>query len=139
MSTSDRTTTSLISALSEAGIPAENHEFIRAMTDTVGIVSYRVVHHVGKSYVVAQRRDGQRDLHIEWGATNGFTSEDETIRVAPDAVGRGLNSRNGTWFVLHPLNKARVGTERSRSVRRSPTRCSCGMELSLTGVCSTCD
>lgn len=140
MSTSDHATTSLVSALAEARIPSDNHEFIRALTEAVGIVSYRVVHHQKKSFVVAQRRDGQRALHIEWGATGGFASEEETIRVAPDAVGRGpSSSMKGTWFVLHPLNKARVGTDRARNVRRVPTRCECGMELPLTRVCSSCD
>lgn len=139
MSTSGQTTTTLISALSEARIPVENHEFIRDMTEAVGIVSYRVVHQEKKRYVVARRRDGQRDLHIEYGATNGFVSEDETIRVAPGAVDRGPSSREGTWYVLHPLNRARVGTQRSRNVRRESARCECGMELPLTGVCISCD
>jgi len=139
MNISDQTSDSLIAALSEARIPAENHAFIREITNAAGIAGYRVVHHVGKSYVVATRCDGDRDLHIESGATNGFSSEDEAIRIAPNAVGLGPSSRKGTWYVLHPLNQARAGGERSRDVRRKATFCVCGMELSLTGVCSSCD
>ncbi|BBX27424.1 hypothetical protein GCM10009632_39270 [Mycolicibacterium alvei] len=139
MNTSDQSSASLIAALSEARIPAENHAFIRATTTAARITGYRVVHHVGKSYVVATRCDGGRDLHIEYGATNGFSSEEETMRLAPDAVGRGASSRKGTWYVLHPVNQARVGGERSRDVRRKATLCDCGMELSLTGICGSCD
>lgn len=139
MNPSDQTSSSLIAALSEARIPAENHAFIREIANATGVTGYRVVHHVGKSYVVATRLDGGRDLHIEYGGTNGFASEEETIRIAPNAVGRGPSSRKGTWYVLHPLNQARVGGERSRDVRRTATFCTCGMELSLTGVCGSCD
>lgn len=60
-------------------------------------------------------------------------------RVAPHAVRRGASSRKGTWYVLHPVNLARVGDERSRDVRRKAPYCECGMELSLTGVCGSCD
>lgn len=139
MNTSSQSSDSLSSALSEARIPVENHEFIRGITDAVGVDSYRVVDQAGKPYVVATRHDGSRDLHIYYGATNGFASEDETMRIAPHAIGRGASSRKGTWYVLHPVNQARVGSERSRDVRRKATYCDCGMELSLTGVCGSCD
>lgn len=139
MDISEQTSDSLIAALSEARIPAENHAFIREIANAVDTVRYRVVHNVGKSYIVATRRDGGRDLHIESGATNGFDSEDEAIRIAPNAVGWGPSSRKGTWYVLHPVNKARVTGERSRDVQRKATFCACGMEMSLTGVCGNCD
>lgn len=106
MSPSNQTSHSLIAALSEARIPAENHAFIHEITQATGVAGYRVVHHVGKSYVVATRCDSGPALHIEYGATNGFTSEEETIQIAPDAVGRGPSSRKGTWYVLHPVNQA---------------------------------
>jgi len=139
MNASNETSDSLIAALSAAGIPAENHELIREITNAAGISGYRVVHNVGKSYVVATRRDGGRALHIEYGATNGFDCEDEAIRLAPNAVSRGPSSRKGTWYVLHPVNQARVSGERSRYIRRKPEFCACGMELSLTGACASCD
>lgn len=130
---------SLIAALTEARIPAENHEFIREITKRTGITACRFVDQTGKPYVVATRQDGRPPLHIYYGATNGFTSEDETIRIAPDSVGRGPSSRKGTWYILHPVNEARVGTERAKNVRRKAELCECGMEKSVTGVCGSCD
>lgn len=135
----NQTSDSLLQALSEARIPLANHEFIRKVADAAGIDGYRVIDQTDKPYVVARRRDGARDLHIYYGATNGFDSEEETVRLAPNAVGRGPSSRRGTWYVLHPVNKARVGGKSSRDLRRNATYCGCGMELSLTGVCSSCD
>lgn len=139
MGTTDHTSDSLIAALSEARIPIENHSFIRSITQAADVGGYRVVDQTGKPYVAAARRDGSRDLHIYYGATNGFASEEETIRIAPDAVGRGPSSRKGTWYVLHPVNQARVGNERPQNVRRKAGFCDCGMELSLTGACGSCD
>jgi hypothetical protein len=128
---------SLLDALSKAQIPTENHEFIRSFTNAVGIADYRVVA-ADNSYIRAKRRDGGPDLHIHWGYTNGFTSVEEAVGVAGGAV-RGASSRKGTWYVEHPLTKARPGSTRSASVRREGSFCNCGMQLSLTGVCSNCD
>lgn len=140
MRTSDQTSSALIAALSEARIPVENHEFIRQITNAAGVDGYRAVDQTGKPYVIATRPDGLRDLHIYYGGTNGFTTEDEAIRIAGGDVDRGLSgSRKGTWFVLHPVNQARIGDERSRNIRRQSTYCECGMQLSLTGVCDSCD
>jgi len=130
---------SLVAALSQARIPAANHEFIRQITNAAGIESYRVVEQPGKPYVIATRGNGLRDLHIYYGATNGFSSEYEVIGLAGREMDRGeSSSRKGTWYVLHPVNDARVGGERSRDVRRAAAFCECGMQLSLTGVCSSC-
>ena len=140
MSTPHLTSASLIAALTKAEIPAANHEFIQQMTRAVGIVGYRVVEQPGKPYVIATRRDGLRDLHIYHGATNGFASEDEVIRIAGDAVGRRESgSRKGTWCVLHPVNQARPAGKRSQNDRREADICGCGMQRSLTGVCDSCD
>jgi hypothetical protein len=128
---------SLHGALSKAQIPAENHEFIRSVTIAVGIADYRVVE-ASKAYIRATRREGGPDLHIHSGYTNGFTSEDEAVGVAGSAV-RGASSRKGTWYVEHPVTKVRPGSARSTSVRREGAFCDCGMQLSLTGVCSNCD
>jgi hypothetical protein len=134
------TSASLISALKQARIPAANHDFIEQLARVVGIVGYRVVERPGKPYVIATRRDGQRDLHIYYGATNGFDSEDEVVRIAGNAVGRGKSgSRKGTWFVLHPVNQARPAGKRSHNAPREAAICDCGMQLSLTGVCGSCD
>jgi hypothetical protein len=128
---------SLYGALSKAQIPAENHDFIRRFTTAVGITDYSVMG-AGKTYIRATRREGGPDLHIHWGYTNGFTSEEEAVGIAGSAV-RGASSRKGTWYVEHPVTKVRPGSSRSASVRREGAFCDCGMQLSLTGVCSNCD
>jgi hypothetical protein len=74
LNTSDPQSDPLTAALSAARIPAANHEFIREITRAVGIDVYRFVEQHGKPYVIATRRDGLHDLHIYYGATNGFYS-----------------------------------------------------------------
>ena len=126
--------------MSAARIPPANYEFIREIANAVGTDGYRVVDQRGKPYVIATRRDGLRDLHIYYGATNGFYSEDEVIRIAGDeADRRASGSRKGTWCVEHPVNESRPPGPRSRDVRREGTRCDCGMQRSVTGVCGSCD
>ena len=137
MTAGDEASESLTEALAKAQIPAENHEFIRQLTDGVGIAEYRTVVTAGKSYIKAVRRDGRRNLHISYGYTNGF-SEEELIRIAAGAT-RGASSRKGTWYVEHPLTNVRVSTPRSLDKRREGAFCACGMQLSLTGACSNCD
>lgn len=138
--TSDKISGSLTAALSAARIPIENYEFIRKITDAVGIDRYRFVDQPGKPYVIAARRDGLRDLHIYYGATNGFHSEDEVIRFAgAEADRRASGSRKGTWCVIHPVHQSRPPGPRSRDVRREGSRCDCGMQRSVTGECGSCD
>lgn len=138
MSTADETSESLLSALAKARIPVENHEFIRRITTAIGITAYRAVV-TSQPYVIATRRDGLPDLHIAWGYTNGFTSEEEIISAAGRGFERQPSSRIGTWYVAHPTTKVRLGGERSRDVRREADFCGCGMQLSLTGECASCD
>ena len=138
MSTADRPSSdSLTAALSKARIPSANHGFIRSFTTAVGIADYEVVE-ASKTYIRATRRDGLPDLHIYYGYTTGFTTEEEISRVAGGAV-RGPSSRKGTLYVEHPETKVRPGTTRSADVRREAAFCDCGMQKSVTGVCSSCD
>ncbi|OBY29616.1 hypothetical protein [Mycolicibacter kumamotonensis] len=139
MYTADQHSDSLLAALAKAKIPSDNHEFIRKFTTAIGIAGYRTVEEADKPYVIASRRDGRPDLHIYYGYTNGFTSEDEIVRIAGSGVGRSPSSRKGTWYVEHPTNRVRAGSERSRDVRREAGFCACGMQLSLTGACASCD
>lgn len=139
MTTADDPSDSLIATLTRARIPAANHEFIRRFTSAIGIADYRAVVRPDKPYVIAARRDGLADLHIYYGYTTGFTSEDEIIRAAGKGSGRAPSSRKGTWYLEHPTNQVRPGGERSHSVRREAGYCDCGMQLSLTGVCDNCD
>ena len=138
MSTSDPSADSLLAALSKAKIPSENHAFITQFTSVIGITGYTAVDG-SNPYVRAVRRDGLPDLYINWGFTNGFVSEDEIVRAAGRGVERKQSSRKGTWYVAHPLTRVHAGSPRSQDVRREASRCRCGMELSLTGVCASCD
>ena len=136
---SDEHRDSLPGALAKARVPARNHEFIRAFLQRIGIANLRAVVRDDKPYVIAKRSVGEPDLHIYYGYTTGFLSGDE-IRAAagPDAVGRP-SSRKGTWYVEHPINQVRPAGEHSKSVRRQAGFCGCGMQLSLTGACDSCD
>ncbi|BBX27427.1 hypothetical protein GCM10009632_39240 [Mycolicibacterium alvei] len=132
---------SLLEALTAVRIPVENHEFIRRIVNAIGIVEFRAVPQPGKGYIRAIRRDGLPDLHIYFGYTTGFTSEDEVNRAAANGAGRGRSSsQKGTWYVEHPTNRMYRGREDSvRDVRREAGFCRCGMQLSLTGICPSCD
>lgn len=132
MTSAHETSDSLVSALAKADIPTINHEFIRDITSAVGILSYHAVS-ASTSYVVASRRDGGPDLHIHYGYTNGFTSEEEIVRVAGSGPVRAPSSRKGTWYVGHPENALRHRDGSSRDARREAGYCSCGMQLSLRG------
>jgi hypothetical protein len=135
---SEPSSDSLVAALAQARIPAANHEFIQKLMTDVDIVEYRAVAGTDKAHVVAVRRDGRRDLHIFYGYTTGFDSQEEIVRFTGAAVGRP-SSRKGTWYVEHPVNRVSPTSERSRDVRRRGGQCACGMQLSLTGVCASCD
>lgn len=130
---------SLIAALMKARVPAENHDFIRKFTTAIGIADFRAVERTDKPYVIAVRRDGLPDLHIFYGYTTGFTSKEEIFAVAGGGVGCAPSSRKGTWYVMHPINQVRPSGKRSQSVTREAKMCDCGMQLSVTGVCSSCD
>ncbi|WNG94740.1 hypothetical protein [Mycobacterium sp. ITM-2016-00318] len=137
MTTGNQISESLTEALAKAQIPSENHEFIRRITSAVGVVEFHAVVTTSKTYIKAVRRDGHRNLHINFGYTNGF-SEDELIRIAGGAT-RGASTRKGTWWVEHPVTKVRPGSARTLDKRREGAFCPCGMQLSLTGACANCD
>ena len=139
MNTHDSKSDSLLAALSKVRVPVENHGFIHQFTSAIGIADYVAVLRPDKPYVRAVRSDGLSDLHIYFGYTTGFTSEDEVIRFAGMGAGRAPSSRKGTWYVEHPTNQVRPSGERARNVRRKAGYCDCGMQLSLTGVCGNCD
>lgn len=131
---------SLYGALAKARIPVDNHEFVRTITSAMGITEFRAMAvDTGKPYVAAKRGDGLPPLHIYYGVTNGFSSEEEAVRAAGSGVERHESSRKGTWYVGHPVTRVAPRGERSRDVRRSAGYCSCGMQLSVTGVCGSCD
>jgi hypothetical protein len=139
VTTTDQPPESLLAAMAKAHIPTENHPFIRRVAAAIGIAEYRAVASPDTPYIVAKRRDGLPDLHIYHGYTTGFVTEQEIAGVAGSGAGRGPSSRKGTWYVEHPENRVRLGGKRSGDVRREGRFCTCGMQLSLTGICVSCD
>jgi hypothetical protein len=138
------TTDSLIAALMKAGIPSDNHQFIRRLTETVGISGYRVVMGANSdSYVAAMRRDGLPDLRIYWGFTTGFTTEEEARRIGVGSDTIRLSSKlKGKWFISHPLHgpvdeRGQRSDSKGRKAERCP-RCEI-WELSISGKCPECD
>ena len=97
---------SLIAAIAEVGIPAENHEFIQRFTTAIGIAEYRPVVRSTKSYVLAKRRDGSLPTSTSIGVTQqgSRTKTRSTKPQAPDADA-GLvqhGSRPGTSCTHSP-------------------------------------
>lgn len=121
---------SLLAALTAARILVENHAFIRRLVSAVGIAGYRAVPRADNPYVIATRRDGGPALHIHYGYTNGFRSEDEIVRLIGNTAGCAPSSRKGSWYVEHPTNRVRPGGERSPVMfaarhASAPAVCSC--------------
>lgn len=136
----DESIDSLLGALTKARIPAENHDFIRAMVSKVGIAEYRAMSIDSTTpFVLATRRDGLPPLRIYYGYTSGFLTESEAAS-ASGTPGHRPSSGKGPWFVAHPINKVRYGGERPKDRRREAGLCAtCGIQLPLTGVCDDCD
>lgn len=131
---------SLISALNQVRVPLGNHAFIRQIVDGVGIRSFRADVGASKPHVIATRSDGELDLHIYYGYTTRFASEEEVVRIlGPEAKRSPSTHPKGTWWVLHPVNAVHDGGGRTKVQRREAGFCACGMQLSLAGSCEYCD
>lgn len=105
-------------ALRAHRIPTENHEFIAAIVESVGVTSL-----IDRGrYIEALRRDGA-SLHIGRTYTNGFT-EDEAIVVgsAPLRL-QASEGRAPYFYVAHPSEYApasgRARPAGSRTARSS--------------------
>ena len=131
----------LFSAMMQARIPEPNYHFVQQLLPAldISIVGYRFVEQPTKPYVRATRADGRPDLQIYFGYTTGFTPEDDVARVAGSEAVREPQSTWGAWYVKHPINRVREGGKKATGRRRITRRCGCGMELSLTGQCGSCD
>ncbi|HTN54921.1 MAG TPA: hypothetical protein VLZ82_01975 [Microbacterium sp.] len=105
---------SLSDALRAHRIPAENHEFIGAISDAVGVTSF-----IDRGrYIEALRRDGA-PLHIGRTYTNGFT-EDEQVLIAGRALPLLASEGRAPYFyVNHPstLPSAPSASKRTTGTR----------------------
>lgn len=105
---------SLAEALRAHRIPDENHEFIGAIVDAVGIISF-----IDRGrYIEALRREGAA-LHIGRTYTNGFTEDEQIVvggRVLPLLPSEG---RAPYFYVNHPsvLPSAPTAAKRSTGGR----------------------
>lgn len=109
--------TSLDRALRNLRVPVRNDTFIKHFLHGIGIEGV----YETSSYIVAVRRDGGPSLNIGRGSTNGFTSEEEVVRIAGEGARRyPSNARKGLWKVMHPEDPG--GRESGPMSGRTPPR-----------------
>lgn len=133
----DRRYPSVDRALTDHGIPTENHAFIREFTSAIGIAAY-----YGRSgYIKAVREGDGPALNIAPGWSNGFVSEEEASAATGGntkhwASGRGT----GLWGVDHPRFGPGGGSGRSSKEKREWGHCpKCGYARLPTGDCAYCE
>ena len=134
--TTDGQRESLTSALTRAGIPAENYAFIRAMVDAAGLTQFSPID-ASEPYVLATGGEVFPDLRIFWGYTTGFASQEQASSVSGVAGEQPLSGK-GAWFVAHPTNRVRRESQRSNHRPKAALCPTCSIELPLTGVCDDC-
>lgn len=129
---------SLDAALRDHHLPLENDPQIRHFVTVLGITDF----YKRSSYVKAVRPPGTRGraLHIHYGYTNGFASEEEA-RVAAFGVANPWKSKRG-WGVTHLENMMRSRNRKSakkRGTSAPPQFCPIhGHQLPATGRCDDC-
>ncbi|KNY07676.1 hypothetical protein [Microbacterium sp. GCS4] len=131
---------SLREALRAHRIAEENHEFITAITDAVGISSY-----IDRGrYIEAIRRGPGASLHIGKTYTNGF-AEDEIVVVgsAPLRL-RASEGRAPYFYVTHPSEFRPIAPVKAK--RASTPRAAAAPRVAAApkpaerdyGVCDVC-
>lgn len=105
---------SLADALRAHRIPPENHAFITAVVDAVGITSF-----IDRGrYIEALRRGDGAPLHIGRTYTNGFTEDEQVVvgsRPLPLLPSEG---RAPYFYVVHPSELP--ASPSSAAARRTP-------------------
>ena len=125
----------LTQALTARGIPSDNRPLLERVVEKIGITRYEAT--VG--YLKAIRADGRPDLHIYYGYTGGFTSEEEVLDAAGD-VDRWFYEPRRLWSIAHPVHRTREGdSDRRRRTSRPVAVCpECFLTVPATGVCDDC-
>lgn len=131
---------SLAEALRAHRIAVENHEFITAITDAVGISSF-----IDRGrYIEAVRRGPGASLHIGRTYTNGFT-EDEVVMVGSTRLRlQPSEGRAPYFYVTHPsefLPSAPVKAKRSTTPRMAAAPRAAATPKPVErdyGVCDVC-
>ncbi|WP_144877000.1 hypothetical protein [Microbacterium sp. 1.5R] len=131
---------SLREALRAHRIPEENHEFITAITDAVGISSY-----IDRGrYIEAIRRGAGASLHIGRTYTNGF-DEDELVVVGSTPLRlRASEGRAPYFYVTHPSEFRPIAPVKAK--RSSTPRATAAPRVAAApkpverdyGVCDVC-
>lgn len=131
---------SLREALRAHRIAEENHEFITAITDAVGISSY-----IDRGrYIEAIRRGEGASLHIGKTYTNGF-AEDEVVVVGSTPLRlRASEGRAPYFYVTHPSEFRPIAPVKAK--RFSTPRAAAAPRVAATpkpverdyGVCDVC-
>lgn len=88
----------LVEALRAHRIDTQNHEFISAIVDAVGIASF-----IDRGrYIEAIRRDGGTALHIGKTYTNGFAEDEQVVVGAAPLRLRASEGRAPFFYATHP-------------------------------------
>jgi len=106
---------SLAEALRAHRIPEENHAFIGAIVDAVGVVSF-----IDRGrYIEALRRGAGAPLHIGRTYTNGFT-EDEQITLPSGPLRlKPSEGRAPYFYVTHPSELPGVAPVKAKRAPRA--------------------
>ncbi|WP_336645859.1 hypothetical protein [Microbacterium sp. USHLN186] len=138
---------SLAEALRAHRIPVENHEFIAAVTDAVGISSY-----IDRGrYIEAIRRSPGAPLHIGRSYINGFEA-DEQVSVAGRVLPLLPSEGRAPYFYVHQPSAVPAASASARAARTRASapraasrpapepRAARATDLSQRdyGVCDTC-
>ena len=129
---------SLQRALTDFGIPQENHTLIQRICMKIGIERYEQ----HSTYINAVRVGAGLSLHINWGWTDGFESEKEVLD-ATDGMAPYVQSnwrKPGAFYVEHPVNRLHSGSSSSKTSQRTYGICpNCYVAFPATRTCDNCN
>ena len=92
----------LTAALDEFRMPIPNRDAAWHVSNVVGGFSGFTVR---KNVIVAQRSDGNVDIHLGLGSASGFVSEEEATQAAGGRSKRPSQRGDGLWVVDLPVRE----------------------------------